>query len=294
LHQEKRGDIPVTKAVQQTPKNKKRGKKSPLMLIFSVLIIIAAGATVYVTLLRKDQKPAESKQEVILNQNIPSDPVKKGTLKVFTGEEFRNLYNNFAYPNTEYIAEDTVITGDGDVDSHIQKLAEKRGYVRRSAPVSNVFKTVQKDMQLQERAAGPWLEMQTAAEKDRINLNLTAAYRSADEQRQIFVERLGISATNYATIVGGSYDGQINQVLSMTAIPGYSRHHTGYTIDIGCENQPAIAFENTVCFAWLSADNYKNAKTYGYIPSYPEGAGKQGPEPESWEYVWVGKDTLTE
>jgi len=91
-----------------------------------------------------------------------------------------------------------------------------------------------------------------------------------------------------------SSDSELDGILATTAIPGYSRHHTGYTVDIGCGNEPAIAFELTVCFDWLSANNYKNAKTYGWIPSYPEGAGQQGPEPETWEYVWVGIDALTE
>jgi len=33
-------------------------------------------------------------------------------------------------------------------------------------------------------------------------------------------------------------------------------------------------------------------KRFGFIPSYPENSGKQGPEPEPWEYVWVGEDVL--
>ncbi len=286
----------MAEAAKHKPKGHKKSKKNKPYLLFGILtaILVSAGIFGYLFFVDKDTEPTPAQQDVVVSQNLPAEPSKKGILKTFTGEQFRNLYNNFAYPNTEYIADDTVITENGEVDAHIQELAEKRGYVRRSAPVSNVFKTVQKDMQLQERAASPWLDMQAAAKKDGINLDLTAAYRSADEQRQIFIERLGINVSNYPAIAGGTYDAQINQVLSMTAIPGYSRHHTGYTIDIGCQNQPAIAFENTVCFDWLSADNYRNAKTYGYIPSYPEGAGKQGPEPESWEYVWVGKDALTE
>lgn len=286
----------MTERTQHKSKHSKNRSKLHLWLVLlcSTLLVAGAGVASYLTLIRKDPTPPAPDQEVVVTQNLPAEPTKKGILRIYSGEEFRNLYNNFAYPNTEYIAEDTVITGDKEVDAHIQELAEKRGYVRRSAPVSNVFKSVQKDMQLQERAASPWLEMQAAAKKERVNMNLTAAYRSADEQRQIFIERLGIATSNYPSITSGSYDTQINQVLSMTAIPGYSRHHTGYTIDIGCENQPKLAFELTICFDWLSANNYKNAKTYGFIPSYPEGAGKQGPEPESWEYVWVGKDTLTE
>jgi LAS superfamily LD-carboxypeptidase LdcB len=95
-------------------------------------------------------------------------------------------------------------------------------------------------------------------------------------------------------IASGRYDAQVSQVLAMTAIPGYSRHHTGYTVDIACKNNPNASFVYTVCFQWLNADNYKNAKTYGWIPSYPDGAGQQGPDREPWEYVWVGVDAVTE
>jgi LAS superfamily LD-carboxypeptidase LdcB len=42
----------------------------------------------------------------------------------------------------------------------------------------------------------------------------------------------------------------------------------------------------------MSKDNYLQAKKYGWIPSYPEGAQQQGPEPEAWEYVWVGTASL--
>jgi LAS superfamily LD-carboxypeptidase LdcB len=55
-----------------------------------------------------------------------------------------------------------------------------------------------------------------------------------------------------------------------------------------------VVFEQSVCFGWLSKGNYKNAKSNGWIPSYPDGAKKQGPDPESWEYVWVGKQNLIE
>jgi LAS superfamily LD-carboxypeptidase LdcB len=80
----------------------------------------------------------------------------------------------------------------------------------------------------------------------------------------------------------------------MTAVPGYSRHHTGYTVDIACENQTTLSFIYTVCFKWLSQNNYERTKKFGWIPSYPEEAVLQGPEPESWEYVWVGIDAVTE
>lgn len=232
--------------------------------------------------------------EVVVPQTIAEPPPKKGILKTLTGAQFRDMYNSFAYPNTQRINEDTPITGDQSADAHIRKLAVARGYMIRSAPVTNAFRDVAPDMKLQERAAKPWQDMVAAAEKEGIGLELTAAYRSADEQRDIFMSRLKLDGIAVNRIASGIYDRQMDAVLKSTAVPAYSRHHTGYTVDIGCENQPYAVFDATSCFEWLSADNYKNAKTYGWIPSYPDGAGKQGPDPESWEYVWVGVDALTD
>jgi D-alanyl-D-alanine carboxypeptidase len=149
-------------------------------------------------------------------------------------------------------------------------------------------------MPLQERAVQPWKDMKDAAKTEGQLLTLTAAYRSADEQKSIFMERLSANRISIEGIARGTYDNQVNQLLRTTAVPGYSRHHTGYTIDIGCQNDPDVVFEASLCFKWLSADNYKNTKRFGWIPCYPEGAGEQGPDPESWEYAWVGTDALTE
>lgn len=276
---------------------RRHGKRRLWLVVFGLLFV---GGTVASYLLVSDTSPISqdtgvnnAQTNAVVNQNLQTT-AKKGTLRIFTGEQFRDTYDNFAYPNTAFINEATAITGDVAADQRIKTLAEGRGYKRRSAPVTNTFTDVGKGYMLQQRAAQPWLDVQAAAKLAGINVGLTAAYRSADEQKRIFLQRLAAQNIQIATIASGAHDAQINQVLRTTAIPGYSRHHTGYTVDISCENQPRNAFENTVCFQWLSANNYENAKKHGWIPSYPEGAGQQGPDPESWEYVWVGIDTVTE
>jgi LAS superfamily LD-carboxypeptidase LdcB len=210
--------------------------------------------------------------------------------KVFSGKEFEELYNSFAYPNTQQINESTPITGNIQADQKLRELAVARGYMIRSAPVTDTFVTVQKDMLLQPKAAQGWDGLKTRAKKEGIIMSLAAAYRSAIDQKTIFLSSLkGISVD---AIAAGTADAQVDAVLAHTALPGYSRHHTGYTVDIACDSQPGVKFENSVCFRWLSGNNYLNAKKSGWIPSYPSGAGKQGPEPEPWEYVWVGTNAL--
>ncbi len=277
---------------RRRPKAKpaRRSLRKPLIGL-AVLLVLFTGAA-FAQSTKKDEKPGTNAP--VNNSQSLQLPAKKGVLRTFTPEQFRDLYNNFAYPNTARIDEASPITGNAEADERIRAVAISRGYQLRSAPVTNTFQDVGEGYLLQQRSAQPWLDMKAAAKSDGINLGLTAAYRSADAQRDIFIGRLNALGISYNSLATGGYDAQISQILSMTAIPGYSRHHTGYTIDISCENQPASTFENTTCFEWLKAENYKNAKRFGWIPSYPEGTSKQGPEPESWEYVWVGTETLTE
>ncbi|MEQ8716510.1 MAG: hypothetical protein RIE08_02780 [Acidimicrobiales bacterium] len=61
-----------------------------------------------------------------------------------------------------------------------------------------------------------------------------------------------------------------------------------YAVDISEGTERFAQFESTAAFAWLSADDYTNARRFGFVPSYPPGVAQQGPNPEAWEYVWVG------
>ncbi|HEY6530854.1 MAG TPA: hypothetical protein VIY72_01025, partial [Acidimicrobiales bacterium] len=47
-------------------------------------------------------------------------------------------------------------------------------------------------------------------------------------------------------------------------------------------------FASSAAYRWLSEANYANAKVFGFVPSYPVGAGAIGPDPEPWEFTYVG------
>lgn len=267
---------------KKSSKNKKR--RLVKFLIFTIVVITAT-----ILIFNRDTNaPAPS-----ASQQATVEPEKKSTqLKTFSGHEFSDLYNSYVYPNTQAINEDSPITGDEAADKVIKDLAVSRGYKLRSAPVTDNFVEISQDMLLQQRAAVDWLKMQEAATKEGHDIQVNAAYRSAEDQRAIFLAR--IKGIPLASISAGKSDSAINQVLKTTAVPGYSRHHTGYTVDIVCYTDASKKFEDSKCNKWLSDNNYQNAKTYGWIPSYPDGAGLQGPDPEPWEYVWVGSDVLYE
>ncbi len=267
-------------------KRRKNNSNRKIIYILGVLVLIGIG---YYMLSSKSTQNTTLPKTNDINANIAPTP-KTGAIKDFTGKEFRELYDNFAYPNTALISEESSITGNPAADKRIREIAKTRGYKSRSAPVSDTLRDVGGGLYLQQMAVEPWLNMKSATKKDGIEISLSAAYRSAADQRQIFLSRLG--GLSLTQIASGGANTQINNLLRTTAVPGFSRHHTGYTIDIKCDSQPSVTFENSVCFRWLSTNNYANAKQQGWIPSYPEGAGQQGPDPESWEYVWVGTDTL--
>jgi LAS superfamily LD-carboxypeptidase LdcB len=266
-----------------------------IRLVIGVILLgllVAGGYLVWQRQMDKKENQAEQNSSQAVLNSI-SGPSTGTELKQLTGKEFADLYNSFTYPNTVRIDEHTVVTGNEDADVVIRKIAVERGYRLQSAPVTTTFVEVEPTMLLQQKSAQPWLDLQTEAKEAGISISLSAAYRSADDQRTIFMDRLNSARVSLDAVAGGRSDAAIDDLLKMTAIPGFSRHHTGYTIDIACDDMPTTSFEYTNCFEWLSANNYEKTKKHGWIPSYPEGSGKQGPNPEAWEYVWVGTDVLT-
>ena len=220
--------------------------------------------------------------------------------KTYSPNGFNELYEQLDYPGAEPITAAPPITGDPEADRRIVELAERRGYRVRWQADEQVLEAVGSYL-LQEAAARAWEEMKAAAAREGIQLELVSAYRSLERQRQIFLKELGWSAAEAAggpvtaqTIASGSADRRIEEVLRYSSIPGFSKHHSGYAIDISdpSEGHAFTEFAQSPGFAWISGRNYLNAKRFGFIPSYPPGAEGRGPDPESWEYVWVGRDRL--
>lgn len=275
-------------------------KHSSLKLIgISIVIVGIFGAVAYFMFFKDNESNSSSEQSsevVVIEQpqlNIENKDTKP--FKTFNGDEFKQLYYNVAYPNTQQIQKPISITGNDQADETIRLAAEKRGYKQTSIPQGAIIKInepkLEGDDLLQPLAAEGWQQLKAAAEKDEIPVTVISAYRSPEWQRDLFLSRLLVNGITPAQIAAGIQQTAINNALSSAALPGYSRHHTGYTIDLWCEDGSS-AFLNSICFEWIKKENYLKAKESGWIPSYPEGADEQGPEPEPWEYVWVGVDNL--
>ena len=234
-----------------------------------------------------DQQPTPQPEPEPESQPIP-EPSPTETPEeylVFNGNQFNQL---FLKANLDNLASQTVepptITGDEEIDQRLRTLAEARGWRLRPEVLDRsqlVFVEGQRHL-LQPRAAKAYLELKAAAATVGHHIQISSAFRSYDTQRQIFLNHVGAP---YA-------EAEVNEFLRLRSLPGYSKHHTGYTVDIGEGSLVFSDFERSASYAWLAADNYLNAKKFGWIPSYPPDAQLQGPDPEVWEFTFVGKEYL--
>jgi len=226
----------------------------------------------------------------------------KAQFKTFTPAGFKQFYDALIPPHSAAITASPAITGDIAADTHIQQLAEERGYrLRYAAETTRLISY--RGHRLQPEVLESWKHLQRAALLDGIEFGLISAYRSIDRQRQIFMgvfeemsRRFSGRRLSFEEIADGGADTVLQKVLKESSIPGYSKHHSGYTLDIVdlSSRKDFTEFGNTPGYLWMSADNFYNAKRFGFIPSYPAGVGHQGPDPEPWEFVWVGEPLLKE
>ena len=121
-------------------------------------------------------------------------------------------------------------------------------------------------------AAIAWRRMKEAAAAEGVVLKLISAFRSIDRQVEILREKLAEGAA-------------MDEILSASAPPGYSEHHTGRAVDIDTDGAPPleIEFERTPAFAWLS----RNAGRFGFVLSFPEG-NRYGYQYEPWHWFYTG------
>jgi len=197
----------------------------------------------------------------------------------YVPDQYIAAFDNAVLPGLAPIGPPPAITGNADLDARIRQMAEARGYKRRAEPNRPLVEV--EGQLLQPEAAAGWETLRADAAAAGHTIWITSGYRKVSTQVWFLQTR----------IVNNS-DAAIDHALSTVAAPGYSRHHTGYTIDIKSSTAEGFAFRNSPAYAWLAADNFANAKVHGWLPSYPEGASDSGPVPEPWEFVWIGATNI--
>jgi len=146
--------------------------------------------------------------------------------------------------------------------------------VREPARLAFIGRDTQNRPQwLAPRAARAWTRMREAAAADGVQLQIVSAFRSIEYQ-------LGILERKLARGQG------IDEILRVSAAPGYSEHHSGRALDITTPGYAVLAeeFENSPAFAWLK----KYARRFGYRLSYPR-RNRHGIAYEPWHWCWHTK-----
>jgi D-alanyl-D-alanine carboxypeptidase len=123
---------------------------------------------------------------------------------------------------------------------------------------------------LAPRAARAFVRMREAAANDGVELQLVSAFRSAQYQLGILRRKLERGQS-------------IDEILRVSAAPGYSEHHSGRVVDLTTPGYAALEeeFECSPAFAWLT----RRAGEYGFRLSYPRG-NRHAIAYEPWHWCW--------
>ena len=126
---------------------------------------------------------------------------------------------------------------------------------------------------LNQRAARAWTRMRDVAVRHGVELQIVSAFRSTEYQLGILKRKLERGQS-------------IDDILRVSAAPGYSEHHSGRALDLTTPGFAALEeeFESSPAFAWLST----NAQSYGFRLSYPRG-NRHGIAYEPWHWCWHTK-----
>ncbi len=127
-----------------------------------------------------------------------------------------------------------------------------------------------RDQRLTPAAATAWTRMLTAAANRGIELQLVSAFRGVNYQANLFRRK--------------REEGQsLNRILSVSAAPGFSEHHSGRAIDLTSPGAKPLEenFAETKAYQWLKA----NAGIYGFRESYPRN-NRHNIQWEPWHWCY--------
>jgi D-alanyl-D-alanine carboxypeptidase len=119
-------------------------------------------------------------------------------------------------------------------------------------------------------AARAWGSLRGEAQADGVVITIVSAFRSVERQAEIVRAKLARGLS-------------IDEILSVSAPPGYSEHHTGRAVDVTTAGvRPLeLEFEGTGAFAWLS----RHAGRFGFVLSYPR-QNRYGYLYEPWHWCF--------
>lgn len=123
---------------------------------------------------------------------------------------------------------------------------------------------------LAPRAAQAWQQLRHAAARGQIELQLVSAFRSVEYQVGLIERKIARGQS-------------LEQILAVSAAPGYSEHHSGRALDLTTPGYAVLEeeFEQSPAFRWL----VHNANNFGFRLSFPRG-NAHGIAYEPWHWCW--------
>jgi D-alanyl-D-alanine carboxypeptidase len=119
-------------------------------------------------------------------------------------------------------------------------------------------------------AAEAWTLMRDAAGEEGIQIFIVSAFRSIERQTELVRRKFASGIP-------------VDQILAVSALPGFSEHHTGRAVDIGTPGSAVLEaeFEQTAAYTWLQA----RAADFAFRLSYPRG-NSNGYIYEPWHWCY--------
>lgn len=143
--------------------------------------------------------------------------------------------------------------------------------VREPAQLASIGADIHgREQWLTPRAALAFARMRAAAHAQSIELQVVSAFRSAHYQLGIIERKLARGQS-------------IEEILRVSAAPGYSEHHSGRALDLTTPGYAALEeeFAQSAAFKWLR----RHALRFGFVMSYPRG-NRHGIAYEPWHWCW--------
>ncbi|MGY6553845.1 MAG: GNAT family N-acetyltransferase [Wenzhouxiangella sp.] len=126
------------------------------------------------------------------------------------------------------------------------------------------FDIYDREQFLHPEAAKAWQEMRDGAANAGVALQVVSAFRGRDYQAGLIQAKL-------------DRGGRIDQILTVSAAPGFSEHHSGRALDLKAPGSAVLEedFARTPAYRWLKA----NARYFGF----QETLGPNNPHGIIWE-----------
>lgn len=154
-----------------------------------------------------------------------------------------------------------------------EDYATERRLPRCDEPSSDELRVIAiepRTIELIAPAADAWAKLRAAAAAEGITLIPISGFRSIARQSENIRGKLAQGRA-------------IDEILRLSAAPGFSEHHTGRALDLGTPGETDLeeSFASTTAFEWLT----RRAAEFGFHLSYPHG-NAHGIAYEPWHWCW--------